>query len=139
MPRIVYQSGYKYQTKEDYAISILIYPQCNIETQFISLNTDGTLIIKKGYAWDGASGPIPDLKTVMRGSLVHDALYQLMREKKIDHDTYRYVADLTLRDICLEDGMSRLLAWIIYTGVRKFGDPFADPNDKRPLEYAPHK
>ena len=139
MPRIVYQSGYKYQIKEDYSINVLVYPKQKIEMQFISLDVDGFLTIKNGYAWDGASGPMPDLKTVMRGSLVHDALYQLMRERKIDHDPYRYIADLTLRDICLEDGMSRLVAWIIYTGVRKFGDPFADPKDKRPLEYAPRK
>lgn len=139
MSHVTYKGGYKYQLKEDYDIEIPILPNNgkNIETQFLRLNINGILTIKKGYAWDGASGPVPDIATVMRGSLVHDALYQLMRERYLDHDTHRATADLILHDICINDGMLSFFAWIIYTGVRKFGDPFADPRDRRPLRYAP--
>ena len=37
------------------------------------------LVIKDGYAWDGASGPTVDTPATMYPALVHDALYQLMR------------------------------------------------------------
>ena len=42
----------------------------------------------------------------MRGALVHDALYQLMRLKQLDYEQYRDRADEVLRDLCKEDGMS---------------------------------
>jgi hypothetical protein len=53
----------------------------------------------------------------MRASLVHDALYQLMREEKIDQGQ-RLRADEILRDICLDAGMSRIRAWWVFKGVR---------------------
>jgi hypothetical protein len=43
----------------------------------------------KGYAWNGPSGPTLDTRNFMRGSLVHDALYQLMREGRMDNGLRR--------------------------------------------------
>ena len=68
---------------------------------------------------------------------MHDALYQLMREKYLDHDTYREDADRTLQAICKEDRMWSVRAWWVYWGVRLFGRPAADPADDRPLTFAP--
>jgi hypothetical protein len=73
----------------------------------------------------------------MRGSLVHDALYQLMRERYLDEDTYRDRSDRLLQKICKEDGMSMLRAWWVYQGVHLFGKPSADPANDRPLTRAP--
>ena len=50
----------------------------SIFTDYIILDIQGNLVIKKGYAWDGAT-LFPDLEVVKRGSLVHDALCQLLR------------------------------------------------------------
>lgn len=75
---ILYKEGYKYQLAEEYTISIPIKPDSNIISDYIDLNNDGELVIKKGYAWDGPSGPTIDSLNFMRGSLVHDALYQLI-------------------------------------------------------------
>jgi len=63
----------------------------------------------------------------MRGSLIHDALYQLMREKKIDQDQ-RLKADEVLRDICLECGMYSIRAWWVFKGVRLGGASSAKPD-----------
>ena len=63
----------------------------------------------------------------MRGSLVHDALYQLIREKKIKEDQ-RKRADEILREICLEDGMSKIRAWWVFWGVYLFGSGAAKPD-----------
>lgn len=69
----------------------------------------------------------------MRGSLVHDALYQLMREGILDHKKDREAADELLREICKEDGMSSIRAWWVYQGVRKGGEPSVDPKNKKPI------
>ena len=75
MKYISYKSGYKYQLYEDYAVMIGMIPPDDVVTDYIELNSDGLLTIRKGYAWDGPSGPTIDTLNFMRGSLVHDALY----------------------------------------------------------------
>ena len=137
MKCIAYNSGYKYQLKEIYSVVINITPTAPINTEYIDLDTAGNLTISEGYAWDGPSGPTIDTLTFMRGSLVHDALYQLMREKNLDHKVHREAADRMLQKICKEDGMWSLRAWWVYHGVRLFADPAADPSDKRPVTRAP--
>ena len=89
----------------------------------------GCLMIKEGYAWDGASGPAVDTLTFLRGSLVHDALYQLIREGLLPK-SFRRAADSLLRDICIEDGMSRVRAWYVYRAVRWFAAGAAKPRKR---------
>ena len=137
MKCIAYNGGYKYQLKETYTLVIDIKPARLIDTEYIKLNTDGVITISEGYAWDGPSGPTIDTLTFMRGSLIHDALYQLMRESYLDHQLYREAADRILQKICKEDGMWSLRAWLVYHGVRLFADPAADPAGKRPVTRAP--
>ncbi|KKL45464.1 hypothetical protein LCGC14_2355370, partial [marine sediment metagenome] len=68
---ILYKSDYKYQLVEDYKINISIKPDFDIKTEFIDLDTDGNLLIRKAYAWDGPSGPVIDTDENLRGALVH--------------------------------------------------------------------
>ena len=110
--------GYKYQLLEDYSLEVDIYPRDPIATHFLLLMPSGLLRIRKGYAWDGASSAF-DSADFMRGSLVHDALYQLIREGYLAK-THRKYADILLRDICTEDGMNRVRAWYVYHAVRLF-------------------
>ena len=108
-----------------------------MSTNFVELGTDGWLKIHAGYAWDGPSGPTVDTRNFMRGSLVHDALYQLMRERHIDRDKWKDTADKLLRQMCLEDGMSTVRAWWVYHGVSSFGRGSTLPENNRPLLTAP--
>ncbi len=137
MKCIAYRGGYKYQLKQDYKVDIPIKPESDKESVFITLTSAGLLTIKKGYAWDGPSGPTIDTQNFMRGSLVHDALYQLMREEHLDDNLHREMADRLLQSHCEEDGMSSFRAWWVYQGVRFGGGPSADPDKKRPAKYAP--
>ena len=135
-PQIAYRElkGYKYQLAETYRIRL--GPEFNIERRIQHpasaaameevivvegplKDGEALLIVRKGYAWDGPSGPTVDTKNFMRGSLVHDALYQLMREGLLSRDL-RDEADKLLRRICIEDGMSAVRAWIVYQGVHRF-------------------
>lgn len=137
MNSIYYKNGYKYQLDRKYMLDTKINPTLDIKTDYITLLTNGELVIEKGYAWDGPSGPTIDTKNFMRGSLVHDALYKLMRLKHLDDDLYRESIDQLLRQICKEDGMSLLRAWWVYIGVRGFGASSADPANKKRVTEAP--
>ena len=137
MECISYKGGYKYQLKEDHVTGISIKPDAPITTEYIVLSIEGRLTVKNGYAWDGPSGPTFDTLNFMRGSLVHDALYQLMREGHLDADRYRDVADRLLQTMCQEDGMTALRAWWVYQGVRLGGGPSADPASNKPIKRAP--
>ena len=134
---IAYRSGYKYQLARTYTIGINIKPKKSIITNFIDLTTTGTLTIFDGYAWDGPSGPVIDTKENMRASLVHDALYQLMRNKKLTAKAYKVKADKLFMKICREDGVPRTTAYIYYLGLRLGGKPATDPKNKKKTHRAP--
>lgn len=126
---ITYHDGYKYQLIQDYQLDLKeIHPEVatiwkypKIIEDFIHLE-NGILTIMRGYAWDGPSGPTIDTKNFMRGSLVHDALYQLIRAKHLDKDTFRVKADEVLYRLCLQDGMTKVRALWVYYGVRIGGN-----------------
>lgn len=137
MAHITYRDGYKHQLTEDYIIDTGIKPAGLVVTRFLVLSLDGRLTVLKGYAWDGPSGPTFDSPSFMRGSLVHDALYQLMRDEYLDHDICRESADRLLQKLCLEDRMNPLRAKWVYEAVRTYGEPSADPARRRPVVMAP--
>ena len=116
----------KYTLAEDVPLQLDIRPENEIDTPFIVLTADGLLTVRKGYAWDGPSGPSIDTKTFMRRSLVHDVLYQLMREEYLPLE-HREYADGLLRTMCREDGMSRVRAAYVYWSVRRNGESSATP------------
>lgn len=97
---------------------------------------DGALYISSRYRWDGPSGPAIDTKNFMRGSLVHDALYQLMREGHINREL-RKAADKLLRLHCREDGMSWIRSQNVYWGLRLGGKSSVQPSDNHHEQIAP--
>lgn len=134
---IEYRGGYKYQLATDYELQLPSWNQENdVLTPYIRVTAGGRMRIRKGYAWDGPSGPTIDTRNFMRGSLVHDALYQLIREGWLPLDA-RLPADQLLRALCREDGMSAIRAWWVYQGVRWFARSAALPSNTRPLMRAP--
>ncbi len=133
---IRYRAGYKYQLAEAFPVNISITPDNDIRTDFIELDTSGHLPIKKGYAWDGPSGPTIDTPNIMRGSLVHDALYQLLRHELLD-ELWRPEIDAELKQMCLDDGMLPPRAWWVYKAVRKRGKMSASPKSKKEVRQVP--
>lgn len=111
--------GYKYELLTMVTVFTKI-KGLEVDTHYIALWPSGQLFVKPDYAWDGASGPTWDDKTNMRGSLIHDALYQLMREELLGRKWRKY-ADELLREICRADGMNRFRARLWYWAVRTFG------------------
>lgn len=117
---ITYLSGYEYQLAKDYSVATGIIPPKPINTKFMRMYKSGLLTLKAGYAWDGPSGPTIHTRSFMRGSLVHDALYQLMRDGCLGPE-FLEPADRLLQSLCREDGMTALRAWWVYKGVRMYG------------------
>jgi hypothetical protein len=120
MKLISYRKGYKYQLAEDYTVQTKLRPVQAIETRYILLSVDGLLTIENGYAWDGASGPSFDTRDSMRGSLGHDAKYQLIRMRLLDYSA-KVIADQELYDDLVEDKMWRWRAAYWLKSVETFG------------------
>ena len=135
-PKIRFIGGYRYQLVSGYAVQIDIKPPRDIVSDYIKLTTDGYLMIAAGYCWDGPSGPTIDTKSFMRGSLIHDALYQLMRNNHLAADQ-RFAADRELYTACRADGMNYIRAQYTYRAVRWFGASSANPENKKVVQVAP--
>lgn len=119
-PELFYKEGYKYWVYQDYSINTEILLGYSGGNDFVSITPDGTLSIKKGYAWDGASGPVPRLKSFVKGSLGHDALYQLIRIGVVplkDKDK----VDKIMYNLFKSDSMWPPLAYIAHEAVTVLG------------------
>ena len=134
MEKVCYRKlkRWKYQLVAPYSLVIGITGY-DRDADYLKLAADGELVVKKSYAWDGPSGPTIDTPDFMRGALVHDALYQLIRMEVLP-PRYRAYADLLLKKICLEDGMSSFRAGYVYLAVRIFGASAAKPGTEPPPE-----
>lgn len=133
--RIKYVDGFKYRLVEPYEISLPIYGH-SIDADYLDLNAAGRLLIRAGYAWDGPSGPTVDRRNTLRASLVHDALYQLLRLGVIDPH-YKRTADDMFRQLLLEDGMNSVRAWAYWKAVSLFGGAATRPSAERQPKLAP--
>lgn len=120
---VQYRDGYRYQLAEVYQHHTGIIPANPGGNRFVGIDGAGRLTLAAGYAWDGASGPAINTRTFVRGSLVHDALYQLIRLDVITM-TDRARADELLREIVLADGMWPVRAWWVYHAVRLVGESY---------------
>ena len=128
---IKYKGGYKYQLTKPYSFYLKKPIPNEVDHEYFAIQANGFMGIKSSYAWDGASGPAIDTKNFMRGSLIHDALYQAIREGKLPQ-SFKQTADEILKDICIEDGMSKIRATWVYYGVRMGGGP-AIKNDRKEI------
>jgi len=124
-----FTKGYKYQIEEDFFVQTTICPQEYIDTWDICLESDGLLTVKKGFSWDGASGPTIDTKSTWEPACCHDAFYKLMRREFLPI-TFREGVDRFLHDHLIRKGMWRLRAWYWYRGVRLGGGPSAKKRRK---------
>lgn len=84
---VKYKTGFRHQLEEDYEQWVAkdgIFPVLPGGNKFVWMTIDGRLIIRAGYAWDGASGPAINTQSFVRPSLPHDAHYQLIRLGVLD-------------------------------------------------------
>jgi hypothetical protein len=72
--------GHKYELLEDFgAIFVKALKDFSLQTEYAKIDR-GMVTIKKGYRWNGNSGPAIDNTTVLVAGMVHDALYKYIKE-----------------------------------------------------------
>ena len=130
--------GFKYQTHKDWVTYVGDFGQKeDITDGWLTLSKEGRLTIRAGYAWDGASGLLTiNTMNSRQGSVLHDALYQLMRRELISRK-YKSKADQRFYDQLIMDGMAQFRAKYWRRAVNKFGHPATLPSHKRQVIYAP--
>lgn len=144
-----YRPGYKYQTADVTVVPLTWYRGPDVVSDFVAIAA-GRLVIRAGYAWDGPSGPTLDTASAMLPSLVHDALYQLIREGVLDV-RHRKDADEMLARMFLWRMLGRrwvancaplrwlaqARAWLWYVAVRNAAGFAARGDGGHPLLEAP--
>jgi hypothetical protein len=108
---------YKYELLEEHFEDTGIIGYEVIIDGILQLSNNGKLRIGKKYRWDGCSGPTWDDEGNMRGSLIHDAFYQMFREKFLPIYLRKKVDQLFV-EICHQDGMCALRCHYYYGAVR---------------------
>ena len=112
--------NYKFKVEENFSIE-LPYKIPDFEHPYAS-SKDSILEIKKGYAWDGASGPIINTQDTLVASLVHDVLYQAMRLNLIKSNSEnKKIADKIFFEILKMHGVNSIRRKVWYLAVRLFG------------------
>jgi len=76
--------------------------------------------VNPGYTWDGCSGPTVDTANTMAAGLVHDFLYQMVREGIISKDCKEDIDNL-FHSILRECGVIKIRAWYYHEAVKRFG------------------
>lgn len=133
--------GFRYRLEADYQHVVPVSGQPpDYQGLYVGLahipGTGGSVLTaRSGYAWDGPSGPTLDTVDFLRGSLIHDCLYQLIREGVLKPGD-RATADRVLREVSAEDGMPGFRRWLDWAGLRLFGwaaaRPGGEPKKHRP-------
>ena len=101
-------------------------PTCFYSNGFYCLSEEYVVALK-GYAWDGASSWFArNTQDTMRATLIHDALYQSMREGVIKSiEPARKWADSEFNEIMKADGMHPRCRTIWHLAVRFCGKKHA--------------
>jgi hypothetical protein len=132
-----FYSGFKHQLAEDVWFQTSIYPKDDVKTPLIELYTTGLLCVKKHYAWDGASGPVVDRKSNYSASCAHDALYELLRKRKLPRGFWE-LADAEYIRILRDKGKAfRFTVWMDAKGLAIAGGKYSKPKHLRILKRAP--
>jgi len=119
-----------YRLYEDTAFKTPYRLSAEIDTPYSTLKTDGTLIVKAGYSWNGPSGIPKKFHTggMIYGALAHDALYGLMCDGLLSRSKEsRKAADGVLKSVMQDSGSWLLTSWVFYTAVQVKGRDFANP------------
>lgn len=114
-------SRYRYKLERNYKFFDVRFFGKEIKHPYFEIY-DGNITIKEGYAWDGATGLPSFLQTIalVRPSLIHDIICQAVDERYLEVE-FRAVGDKIFYDLCLEEGINKFKAKIMYFAVKVYG------------------
>ena len=120
-----YKEGYKYILVEDELFLTSIYPAENIIEPFYHIYTDGRVLAKLGFAWDGSTWAI-DTDESQAPSALHDIICQAIQEGHLEK-SWKDQGDMEYYELCKRNGM-----WQMRAGVRFLGIQFHDWENTKP-------
>lgn len=144
MSHVFYEDAQKYlykiskQAQIEVPFESGLKPGKVVANKFIRLevidNETVLLTIEAGYSYDGASGAV-NTESWIIASLVHDCLYQLMREKLLgrslrkqaDLAMYYFLKKSMIRGNYFSRRWGAVRAKLSYEAVRKFGGKHTKP------------
>jgi len=111
-----YTEGIKYRLDEDLEVKL------DLKGEFFSgfwmeLRTNGIILLKRGYVWDGASGIALDSKYTQEASAVHDALYRLIRKGVINKNRRKEIDKEFLR--LLLKAIDKMETYTLWDKIKK--------------------
>ena len=110
---------WKYALTEDFTYECKTGYSGLLKSIYYRIDERG-MTVRAGYVWDGVSGPTLFTVNSIEPSLIHDVLYQAIREKQIPRKLRRR-ADKIFREALMQYGMSFGRRWAWYWAVRIFG------------------
>lgn len=119
MPAYYVQEDDKYRLDSQYKATTRV-EGFSVETAACTLEPTGRLILKRGFTWNGPSGPAVDTPRTMIPSAIHDCLYGLIEAGDLPNDA-RKDSDKTYREALRNWGVSGLRRGLHFRGVRLFG------------------
>ena len=108
--------GVKYQNAKTCIYDTGILLSNEITYNNITLTKFGILYVHAGYQWNGPN-IIPDSDSSMRGSLIHDALCELLAMGLLQKHHVKRMNDI-FYDVCKADGMSEWLNKLHRLGLK---------------------
>ena len=113
--------GRKYQLKQHVTLQLghAFVGLGTINRPFFTLDDTGVLFITEGYTWDGASGAL-DTADFMYGSMVHDALCDLMADGALPKSLWNAAA-VEMFLLNRKCGMGVVRAAYTFTAVALWG------------------
>ena len=108
----------RYRLTEDFEFAT--YIRGNFYSRGTVEFSKGKLSLKKGFTWDGPSGPAIDTANTLLASCVHDALYEII-DKGILYGNARLSADKIYRRLLKVNGVVWWRRMVHYIGLRLFG------------------
>lgn len=126
--KVSFRRGYKYSLWGTYTVLTSI-TGFEVDHRLFKIDRDGWLTIFEDYPWDGASGPTWDTSSSVRASLVHDALYEMMRLGLLPQSCFA-AANFELYLIAVEDGMWEWRARLWRVALDKCGRAACRPKDQ---------
>lgn len=122
------KDGKGYRLTADYVHELDFRVHEHVTNSYATIIPSRLLILKgdcedkRGYFWDGATWCPRWLdRWLLRASVVHDGVIQLIEENLLSHHPIRRYADQELVRIAIEDGLNKHVAeMIMYPLVRAY-------------------
>lgn len=134
---ILYAGRYKYQLRENAITESGVRPCELIQHEYFAIDTNGLILVRHGYAWDGASSLAVDDPGTIYASLFHDVGYQAIRLGLIN-GAWRKEFDRMYERLCIDGGVNRIRAKYHYLALRAGGEHYNKlPSSGYPTVGAP--